>query len=164
MFFHPKTLKSENNNPWFKPWFNILLHTQPIVCATVESKYLEYLGYITLFGHLNHGLSNNICFSDRKPHVFKTPDLIGILQKCESQHDSNCNQNSDQKPTKVGHGSWLILLLTLYRFSTAVCFYCDNSDWTSFKNYSRRRHPPVFWKGLCILLAQNSLIECHTLW
>ena len=44
MFFHPKTFKSENNNPWF----NILLHTQSIVCATVDSQCLEYLGYITL--------------------------------------------------------------------------------------------------------------------
>ena len=30
------SLKSERNNPWFKPWFNILLHTQPIVCASVN--------------------------------------------------------------------------------------------------------------------------------
>ena len=30
-------LKSENNNPWFKPWFNSLLHTQSIVCARVDS-------------------------------------------------------------------------------------------------------------------------------
>ena len=44
MFFHPKNLKSENNNPWF----NILLHTQSIVCATVDSQCLEYLGYMTL--------------------------------------------------------------------------------------------------------------------
>ena len=48
MFFHPKNLKSENNNPWFKPWFNILLHTQSILCATVDSQCLEYLGCITL--------------------------------------------------------------------------------------------------------------------
>ena len=49
MFFrNPKKIKSENNNPWFKPWFNILLHTQSIVCATVDSKCLEYLRYITL--------------------------------------------------------------------------------------------------------------------
>ena len=37
MFFHPKNLKSENNNLWF----NILLHTQPIVCATVDSQCLD---------------------------------------------------------------------------------------------------------------------------
>ena len=48
MFFHPKNLESENNNPWFKLWFNISLHTQSIVCATVDSQCLKYLGYITL--------------------------------------------------------------------------------------------------------------------
>ena len=42
------SLKSERNNPWFEPWFNILLHTQSIVCATVQGQCLEYLGYITL--------------------------------------------------------------------------------------------------------------------
>ena len=36
------------NKPWSKTWFNILLHTQSIVCATVDSQRLEYLGYITL--------------------------------------------------------------------------------------------------------------------
>ena len=54
MFFHPKNLKSENNNPWLKPWFNILLHTQ----ATVDSQCLEYLGYITLLlGQLDFSCS-----------------------------------------------------------------------------------------------------------
>ena len=43
---HPKNLQSENNNPWFKPRFDILL--QLIVCATVDSHCLEYLGYINL--------------------------------------------------------------------------------------------------------------------
>ena len=38
------SLKSERNNPRF----NILLHTQSILCATVDSQCLEYLGYITL--------------------------------------------------------------------------------------------------------------------
>ena len=44
MFFHPKNLKRENNNPWF----NILLYTQSIVCAIVDSQCLEYSGYTTL--------------------------------------------------------------------------------------------------------------------
>ena len=48
MFFYPQKLKSENNNPWFKPWFSILLHTKSIVCATVDLQCLEYLGQITL--------------------------------------------------------------------------------------------------------------------
>ena len=39
---------SVSNKKWFEPWFNILLHTQSIVCATVDSQCLEYLGYITL--------------------------------------------------------------------------------------------------------------------
>ena len=48
MFFHPKNFKSENHDPWFESWFNILLHPQSIVCVTVDSQCLEYLGYITL--------------------------------------------------------------------------------------------------------------------
>ena len=47
MFFHPKNLKSENDNPWFT-WFNILLYTQAIMCDTVISQCLEYLGCMTL--------------------------------------------------------------------------------------------------------------------
>ena len=43
-----KSLKNERNKPWFKPWFNISLHTQSIVCATVRGQRLEYLGCITL--------------------------------------------------------------------------------------------------------------------
>ena len=62
MLLHPKNLKSENNNPWFKPWFNILLHTQLIVCATVESQCLEYLGCITLSSGTT-GLPKGICHS-----------------------------------------------------------------------------------------------------
>ena len=44
------SLKSERNNPWFKPWFNILLHTQSIVYATVKGRCLEYLGYTVKLG------------------------------------------------------------------------------------------------------------------
>ena len=45
------SLKSERNNPWFKPWFNILLHTQSIVCATVYGQCLEYVLGIYNFGY-----------------------------------------------------------------------------------------------------------------
>ena len=45
MFFYPKNLKSETDNPWFKPWFIILLHTQLCVPQKIVS---VYLGYITL--------------------------------------------------------------------------------------------------------------------
>ena len=44
MFFHQKNLKSENNNPWFKPWSNILRHTQSIVCAPLDSQVFRVLG------------------------------------------------------------------------------------------------------------------------
>ena len=34
------SLKSERNNPWFKPWFNILLHTQiSCVCHSIRSMF-----------------------------------------------------------------------------------------------------------------------------
>ena len=46
--FHPKMLKGERNYPWFKQWYNILLHTQSIVTARRLGQCLEYLGYITL--------------------------------------------------------------------------------------------------------------------
>ena len=42
MFFHLKNLKSENNDPWYRPWFNIVLNTQSIVCATVDSHCLLF--------------------------------------------------------------------------------------------------------------------------
>ena len=37
------SLISKGNNLWSKPWFNILLHTQSIVCATVKGQCLEFL-------------------------------------------------------------------------------------------------------------------------
>ena len=68
MVFHPKNLKSETNNSWFKPWFTILLHTQSIVCAAVDSQCLNYFVitwinlrkggkvryFCSIFGHGNH--------------------------------------------------------------------------------------------------------------
>ena len=42
------SLESERKNPWFWPWFNILLHIQSIVGVTISGQCLEYLGYITL--------------------------------------------------------------------------------------------------------------------
>ena len=41
----------ERINPLFKPCFNILLHIQSIVCATVTGQCLEYLRCITLVWH-----------------------------------------------------------------------------------------------------------------
>ena len=39
---------SGQSGPWFKPLFNILLHTHSNVCATVWGQCLEYLVYIAL--------------------------------------------------------------------------------------------------------------------
>ena len=33
------SLKSEINNPWFKPWFDILLHTQDCVWHSIRSMF-----------------------------------------------------------------------------------------------------------------------------
>ena len=46
--FSLNNLKSENNNPRFKQWFNILLHKQSTVCATANSQCLEFMGDMTL--------------------------------------------------------------------------------------------------------------------
>ena len=152
-----------------------------------------HLGWEFDVGHSNHDLncsamiSNNICFSDRKSHVLKTTDLHVILQECESQHNSNCNQNQvcHILPYSCHHNPFLNTNHTqrhnvleqppwknvfnlqnksiqktgyngasmVWKFSTAFCFYCDNSDWTSFKNSSRSQHSPFFWEAAYILLA-----------
>jgi hypothetical protein len=66
-------LKSENNNPWF----NILLHTQLIVCATVD----RYLGYITLASSLTDqkalGWVQRIKFQLHKN---------GLIRYCQKMH------------------------------------------------------------------------------
>ena len=71
MFFHPK---SENDNPWFKPWFSILLHTQSIVCAIVDSQCLEYLGYITLTNSCKK--KGHFSFENSCPTLFSTQSYI----------------------------------------------------------------------------------------
>ena len=72
-------MKSENNNPWFIPWFNVLLYSQSIVCATVDSQCLEYLLGIYNFGR--------IAVSKRKCDVatkLKAPKDEKKLQKLSS--------------------------------------------------------------------------------
>ena len=54
MFFHPKNLKSGNNIPWF----DLLLHTQSIGCATVVFRVLGIYHFaLCLDGCESHGLS-----------------------------------------------------------------------------------------------------------
>ena len=74
MFFHPKNLKSESNNPWF----NVLLHTQSIVCAKVDSHCLEYLRCITL--------SLSCKFAEKHPHSCLLWKRAIFLQK-ETNYD-----------------------------------------------------------------------------
>ena len=54
-------LEKWNKYPWFKPWFNIVLHTQSIGYATEYGQCLEHSGYVTLpqtkNGHI-HGSGN----------------------------------------------------------------------------------------------------------
>ena len=74
MFFHPKDLKSENNNPWFKPWCNILLHTQSIVCATIDSLCLEYI--LNLGKIQNHVSENGSTVELGKKNLFGHRNIV----------------------------------------------------------------------------------------
>ena len=96
MFFHPKNLKSENNNLWFKPWFNILLLTQSIVCATVDSQCLEYLRYITLDFMSNFLVVVVLCPMRTRTLVLSTW-FSKNLQPCLS---SLRKRSSPRRPTK----------------------------------------------------------------
>ena len=72
MLFHPKKLKSEKNNPWFKPWFNILLHTQCIICATVFRVLGIYNFEPTpkLVSHVVHVFQREVV--EKKAYYFQT--------------------------------------------------------------------------------------------
>ena len=72
------SLKSERNNPGFKPLFNILLHTQSIVCATVLGQCLEYLGYITL----GSGSNQVILRDDWSPKKIVTSGCVPVERIC----------------------------------------------------------------------------------
>ena len=84
MFFQPtwKTWKVKIINHDLNPgWFNILLRTQSIVCATLDSHCLEYLGYITLPSSLTDqkalGLVQRIKFQLHKN---------GLIRYCQKMH------------------------------------------------------------------------------
>ena len=118
MFFHPKNLKGENNNPWF----NILLHTQSIVCAIVDSQCLEYLGYnmysfgfTRLYLDLRFSIGKNFVHVSEIASVQLCSKLIKFLHKNQHtqkillylssvEHFLNIfgwvQQQSNSKPTK----------------------------------------------------------------
>ena len=64
MYFDPKNLKSETNNPWFKQWFNILLHTIKCACHSIRSM-LRVLGTVWLYLH-KHVSENDWVVSSHK--------------------------------------------------------------------------------------------------
>ena len=72
MFFHPKDLKSENNQSHDLNHYLIFYCTTMIVCATVDSQCLEYLGYITL------SLSSNLTRL-KDPKEAQLPILVYII-------------------------------------------------------------------------------------
>ena len=68
--------------------FYILLHTQLIVFATVDSQCLEYLGYITLAtskggGHL-HTIKDGAYYYNRDQHLLFAvwTSFRGLLKGC----------------------------------------------------------------------------------
>ena len=100
MYFHPEDLKSERNNPWFKPWFNILLHTQSIVCATVDSQCLEYLGYMTLMLSRKYMKYTDIQVLSKRPEssIFKRkPKGTSDYLVCYNGHWTYCIYNCTKK-------------------------------------------------------------------
>ena len=80
-FFSPQILKSENNNPWFEPCFDIFLQKQSIVCATVNSHCL-------VLGMYNFALHNkNYCCDDKSRqgnNPFLAPQKSMFLAKNET--------------------------------------------------------------------------------
>ena len=88
------SLKSETNNPWFIPWFNILLHTQSIVCATVLGQCLECLGYITL-PLTKSSLNISLCQSKLKRKCLPPDTLYNIWYLITGSDGRSSKSNSE---------------------------------------------------------------------
>ena len=88
------SLKSERNNTWFIPWFNILLHTQSIVCATVLGQCLEYLGYITL-PLTKSSLNISLCQSKLKRKCLPPDTLYNIWYLITGSDGRSSKSNSE---------------------------------------------------------------------
>ena len=110
-------MKSERNNPWFKPWFNILLHTQSIVCATVNSQCLEYLGYITLVSTRTHWI---------KDWLWSRNSIRG----CQFNDWKSHLSGRDIWIVFVGHQNWpKCTCLTNVKFQGASIFQNETAKW-----------------------------------
>ena len=79
------SLKSERNNPWFKPWFNILLHTQSIFIRSM----------FRVLGMYNFGLHDKVGNKESSSTIFlgqfgESPDVTqsnGIANRCQNVGD-----------------------------------------------------------------------------
>ena len=73
-YFHPQNLESKRNNPWFKPWFNILLQLQFIV---VDAKQWGFVFRVLGIYTFCLGAFNFECFwmqnTPRTLYVYPAP-------------------------------------------------------------------------------------------
>ena len=67
------SLKSERNNPWFEPWFNILLHTQSTVCTTVKVNRLDFCFIESLYNTDNQ---RNLNFCPNSAWLLRKLDRV----------------------------------------------------------------------------------------
>ena len=150
MFFHPKNLKSNNNNPWFKPCFNILLHTQWIVCATENSQCLEYLECISLA----QGYKSRLFWNGVKPSRQKLgPFLINKLFHKWLTKDvffTKCHHNNV---------AWLLLELNYFGAIAQFFQFRFRGHWQVAHKWRFMRHlsvSPVPKTGKTVHLPQSN--------
>ena len=92
MFFNQKNLKGENNNPLFRPLFNIFLHTQSIVCVTVHIRsmfrvlgiynfafHVKFAKLRTLWNTKSSYASHNFSFDAYFIHTFAVGDQSRLV-------------------------------------------------------------------------------------
>ena len=131
--------KSERNKSWFKPWFNILLHTQSIVCHSMRSMF-------RVLGIYNFDYSLKTSHFLIYASVFFL-DINEIWQWIKSYLDSNClmfyfhnglhrkfflHVISNHTQQKAGNGVEFLLILYSHHNQSwyATCFtYCPVSTY-----------------------------------
>ena len=115
MFFHPKNLKSENNNPWFKPWFNI-----DCVCYSRYSVFRAYLVGIYNF-ESNPNPSKriyNILFSESK--MTKRIQLLILIEDAKQRiffHSHSTSHQQENQLQAKGFSNWGKIMPVARRYS-----------------------------------------------
>ena len=75
-------LEKWKKNTWFKPWFNILLHAQSIVCAeNVKSWCKSWVFHFTFQAYILPHTLNCICVSLFKFHIW----ILEQFQCCQKR-------------------------------------------------------------------------------